>query len=187
MINFLETYITSAYHYISGNAPDPSKETVRRENVLVILHNKSNNTFAVLDREKLNRKSWIMGGIDGQDIITAAQREVEEEAWYIDLKHEVTLQGESHGEYFAAHKWISRYSIEHCVVFNLLSDKKHTLPLDDDNHALSRLPFEQVEAFLLQVPGPSSNAMFWYEYTQQIEKLEHYLNNFTRIEKDPQL
>ncbi len=80
MINFLETYITSAYHYISGNAPDPSKETVRRENVLVILHNKSNNTFAVLDREKLNRKSWIMGGIDGQDIITAAQREVEEEA-----------------------------------------------------------------------------------------------------------
>lgn len=61
------------------------------------------------------------------------------------------------------------------------------MPLDDDNHALSRLPFEQVEAFLLQVPGPSSNAMFWYEYTQQIEKLEHYLNNFTRIEKDPQL
>lgn len=45
-----------------------------------------------------------MGGVDGQDIITAAKREVEEESGYIDLEYETTLSGEVHAEYYASHK-----------------------------------------------------------------------------------
>lgn len=44
------SYTTSAYHYISGNTPRPDKETIRRQNVLVIVHRIEDDYFALLDR-----------------------------------------------------------------------------------------------------------------------------------------
>lgn len=83
---------TSAYHYISGNAPHPDRPTVRRQNVLAILYSPSDDQFALLDREGYGRKSRIMGGTDGEDLITAGQREIAEESGYIDLEYEKTLE-----------------------------------------------------------------------------------------------
>ena len=179
----MKEYLTTAYHYISGNAPDPSKDTVIRHNVLAILYNPNNDQFAVLDWWTMNRKSRIMGWVDGQDIVTAAKREVQEEAGYIDLEYEMTLSGEVHAEYYASHKWVNRYSIEHCVVLKLISDHKHSDDLDDANHTLHRIAREQVEDFLLQIPWQSSNVVFRYEYTKQYDKLEYYLLKFQKVEK----
>ncbi|MBP7884738.1 NUDIX domain-containing protein, partial [Patescibacteria group bacterium] len=148
---------TSAYHYISGNAPHPDRPTVRRQNVLAILYSPSDDQFALLDREGYGRKSRIMGGTDGEDLIAAGKREIAEESGYTDLEYEKTLNNECHAEYFAEHKDINRYSIEHCVVFRLRSDMKLDGPLDDDHHRVVWLPRDEVEAFLSDVPGLSSN------------------------------
>lgn len=48
------------YHYISGNPPIQGKTTVRRNNVLCILKHRSDESYAILDRPTLNRKSFVM-------------------------------------------------------------------------------------------------------------------------------
>lgn len=177
------SYTTSAYHYISGNTPRPDKETIRRQNVLVIVHRIEDDYFALLDRWDYHRKSRIMGGTDGEDLITAGMREVAEEAGYIDLEYEKTLSGECHAEYYAEHKDNNRYSIEHCVVFRLLSDKRHGNSLDDAHHTLVWKHRDAVEDFLSDVSGVSSNLLFWYEYTGQEDKLSAYLQSFHTVER----
>lgn len=124
-----------------------------------------------------------MGGTDGEDLVTAGRREVAEEAGYIDLEYEKTLLWECHAEYFAEHKDVNRYSIEHCVVYRLTSDAKRDGPLDDDHHTVLWLPRDQVESFLSNVSGLSSNLLFRYEYTEQQEKLSDYLQKFHIVER----
>lgn len=124
-----------------------------------------------------------MGGTDGEDLIAAGKREIAEESGYTDLEYEKTLNNECHAEYFAEHKDINRYSIEHCVVFRLRSDMKLDGPLDDDHHRVVWLPRDEVEAFLSDVPGLSSNLLFRYEYTWQQEKLSDYRAKFDAVER----
>jgi hypothetical protein len=102
---------------------------------------------------------------------------------YTDLIYDRILSGEIHAEYYAAHKWINRYSIEHCVALTLASDQKHDRELDDANHTMFRLPRDQVESFLSDVPGLNSNLLFRYEYTDQQEKIQEYADRFKIVER----
>lgn len=181
------SYQTVAYHYISGNAPDSTKPTTVRHNVLVILHRPWDDHFAVLDWIDIDRKSFVMGGVDDDTLPDAALREITEETWYIDLHYERTLQSEIYAEYYASHKWVNRYSIEHGVVISLQSMTKHDRPLDDQHHRLLRLPRDQVEQFIAQVPGwLTSSLIIWYEYNQQRDILEKYTHRFDVLERSIQ-
>ena len=172
-----------AYHYISGNAPVPGKTTIRRQNVLCILKHRSQDSYGILLWTTLDRKSFVMGGVDEDTLEAAGMREISEETGYTDIKYIQTMEHEVHAEYFAAHKDINRYSIEKCAVYQLLSDDQHDKPLDDANHNFVRVPYKEVEGMLTDVPGLSSNVVFWLEYTGQEEKLQTYLEQFSQVEK----
>lgn len=49
-------------------------------------------------------KSFVMGGIDNDDIIEAGIREINEETAYIDVRYVDTLDIAIHSEYYASHK-----------------------------------------------------------------------------------
>lgn len=170
------------YHYISGNPPVQGKPMVRRKNVLCIVQHWSDSTFAVLNWKKMHWHSFVMGGIDSDSFEDAGKREIAEELGYTDIICEWILPWEIHAEYFAAHKQVNRYSIERCVVYRLDSGKKHSNPLDDENHETLWLPYDKVESFLADVPGLSSNLAFRYQYTKQDAKFESYVQKMKRIE-----
>jgi hypothetical protein len=169
------------YHYISGNPPIQGKTTVRRNNVLCILKHRSDESYAILDRPTLNRKSFVMWGVENDTLVDAGIREISEETGYIDIQLLSVIEWEVHAEYYAWHKWVNRYSIEQCVAYRLWSDRMHHDVLDDTHHTLMRVPTQDVAHILSDVPWLSSNLLFWYRYMWQNKSYEEYAQKFDII------
>lgn len=125
-----------------------------------------------------------MWGVDGQELPFAGRREIEEETWYTDMTYIKTLTLELHAEYYAAHKDLNRYSIEHGVVYELVNDTKHSDVLDDEHHDLIRVDKNDVEKELQDIPWKySTNLALWYEYLWDEKKLSDYLSMFEIVER----
>lgn len=173
-----------AFHYISWNAPIPWKKETRRHNVICIVRHRQKDAYMVLKRTSLHWTSFIMWGVDGQPLLEAWKREIMEETGYTDMTYIKTLNTGLHAEYFAAHKDVNRYSIEHGVVFHLKSDKQHNEKLDDEHHDLIRVDKGNVEETLQDIPWEhSSNLALWYEYLWDEKKLSDYLDRFDRVDR----
>jgi leucyl-tRNA synthetase len=154
-----------AQHYISGNAPVSWKETTIRHNVLCLLYNKQKTHVWCLEWKKNDRRSFVMWWVDGEDIIQAGKREIIEETWYTDLHYIEQIPGEIHAEYYAAHKDINRYSVEHCLVYQLNSDSNTGIKDGEENHDFVWIPIEEVDKFLSNFPWPmNSNLVFRKRY-----------------------
>lgn len=166
------------YSYISEHPPVEWLPTVTRHNVLCILRHRSDDTYGVLRRTTINRRSRVMGWVDDDDLVTAGMREISEETGYTDIRHIQTLDHEIHAQYHAPHKGVNRYSIERCAVYQLTSWKKHADPLDDEHHDFLWLPADDVEAFLSDVPWLSSNLAFWYQWRGEQQKRINYIATF---------
>lgn len=171
----------SQYHYIWAHAPQADKETVRRKNILCIVKHREKDAYLLLDWEKMDWKSFVMGGIDNDDIIEAGIREINEETAYIDVRYVDTLDIAIHSEYYASHKWVNRYSENCCLVYQLHSGSKRAWPIDDENHSFHRVDADKVETFLLNVPWTSESVLYWYYYTGKQEKFDEYVKKFTKI------
>ncbi len=154
-----------AQHYISWNAPVAGKENTVRHNVLCVLFNQAKTHVACLQRTSQNRRSFVMWGVDGEDLIVAGQREIMEETGYTDIAFLEQIPGEVHAEYYAAHKDVNRYSIEYGLVYQLTSEANTWKQDGAENHHIVRMPIDEVNDFLADIPGDvSSNIVFWKRY-----------------------
>jgi len=107
------------------NPPVEGKESVERRNVQAFVRNPKDGTVLCLRWKKHPWITFPMGGIEeGEDVIAAARREIEEETGYKNLANPRVLGGEVRAEYFAAHKDQNRVSYTTLVSFDLENDEQ---------------------------------------------------------------
>jgi leucyl-tRNA synthetase len=107
------------------NPPVPGKKTVERKNVHPIVRDPKTGKYLALKWKKFNWTTFPMGGIEeGEDVVTAAKREIQEETGFINMKLVKILDGQTRAEYFAAHKDQNRISFTTAVIFDLVDHEQ---------------------------------------------------------------
>ena len=110
------------------NPPVAGKQKVERKNVHVIVRNPKDGKILCLKWKKHPWTTFPMGGIEeGEDLITAAKREVYEETGYKNLINGKVWGGIVRAEYFAAHKDQNRLALTSLVTFDLENEEKDNI------------------------------------------------------------
>jgi len=125
------------------------KETKKRDVVVAIVRNKDKKEYLCLRWNKIGWQSFITGGIDGEDIVNAAKREVLEESGYVDLKFVKELTGPIFAEFFRPHKDSNVIAKFRYLVFDLVSDKRVEVDQKEkDQHEAIWVSEDKIEKFL---------------------------------------
>jgi len=103
---------------------EPNKEIIKRENVAVILENDKDEILCLDWHNDKKWKSFVIGGLSGQDIKTAAQNEIMEETGYQNFEFVKELNVETHDKFYAIHKDVNRYAITKALVYKLKDETK---------------------------------------------------------------
>lgn len=125
------------------------KPTVERRTINAIVYNPQKDEFLCLDWTEQNWKTTIIGGIEeGEELETAARREIEEETGYADLEYkgEVTR---FYTSFYAAHKEVNRLADTTAVLFILKSEEQKAVNAEETkNHTFKWIPKSEVLSFL---------------------------------------
>ena len=106
------------------------KDTGFRRSVVVIVYDKPTNKYLCVDCVYRVCKSFVMGGIEGDEDITAtALREVAEETGYCDLTVDRCSVYELHNHFYADYKNINRYA--HLYVVFAHTNSLATIPMSE--------------------------------------------------------
>ncbi|MDP3043253.1 MAG: class I tRNA ligase family protein [bacterium] len=129
--------------------PKEGKETERRDVVTVIVKNPQNNTFLCLNWNTTEWKSFPTGGIDGQDLVEAAKREVKEETGYKNLKFIKQLGDSIYAEFYRPHKDSNVMANFKYLFFELKNkEQANVLRKEKEQHEAIWIKEENVESFI---------------------------------------
>lgn len=114
------------------NPPVPGKKSVERQNVHAIVKDPKTGKYLCLRWKKHPWVTFPMGGVEqGEDIIEAARREVQEETGYRNMTQGSILGGQVRAEYFAAHKDENRVSYTSAVSFELVDNERDPMTKEE--------------------------------------------------------
>jgi leucyl-tRNA synthetase len=116
----------------SKNPPRSDKRTVERNAVQAIVIDPKTQQVLSLKWKNFPWSTFIVGGVEnGEDMVEAARREVQEETGYKNLKYLRTLGGAVESHFFAAHKDENRKALFHALVFELENEEKTEVTQDE--------------------------------------------------------
>ncbi len=128
--------------------PIKGKKTVERKTVHVIVEDPDSGKMLFLKWKKFNWRTFIVGGVEeGEDIVKAAKREVEEETGYTDLEFQKMTPFQVEAHYHAAHKNENRKAYTTAVHFKLKSNRRKKISkVEMEKHDIEWLEFNQETA-----------------------------------------
>ncbi|MDD5165731.1 MAG: class I tRNA ligase family protein [Candidatus Pacebacteria bacterium] len=102
----------------------PDEPIVYRNVIRAVVKHWSEDKYLVLTWKDDGRKSFISGGIEGdEDTIVAAKREIEEETGYTDLDFISYIGGKVRARFYAPIKNQNREDLQQGILFQLKSNK----------------------------------------------------------------
>lgn len=121
------------------DAKNPHREgklnAAPRRTVHAVVYSPKRDAYLTLVWKNYDWKTIPLGGIDdGEDLETAAKREVAEETGYTDLKLEKILGNPVESHYFAAHKDENRIAIATGLYFTLQSEQQSAVDESERIH-----------------------------------------------------
>jgi leucyl-tRNA synthetase len=154
--------VVAPYFVDKKDTPKPKKETKERDVVVAIVNNPKTNEYLCLNWLKTGWKSFITGGIDNQDIIEAAKREVKEESGYKNLKFIKEIGHPIFAEFFRPHKGNNVIAKFRYLTFELENgDKSEISEKELKNHKPVWIKKEKMASFLNT--GNQQIAWSWVE------------------------
>ena len=117
---------------VEEEALNPNAETQFRRSVIVVVKDPKTNKYLCVNAVKRVCKSFVMGGIEGDETIEeAALRETAEETGYTDVKITRVSMFELHNHFYAAYKGVNRYAHLYVAFGELISDA-HGVPTEEE-------------------------------------------------------
>ncbi|MBU1046609.1 class I tRNA ligase family protein [Patescibacteria group bacterium] len=124
-------------------------KTVKRNVVTAIVKDPKADKFLML--KNLSGNFFVIGGVEGDDFVEEAKREVLEETGYKNLEFIKQIGGELHNLVFAKHKDENRYGINKCLYFELKNEEKDEIVKEElIKHKSLWVTKEEVNKFLNQ-------------------------------------
>ncbi|MBU0660894.1 class I tRNA ligase family protein [Patescibacteria group bacterium] len=147
--------------------PKEGKETVRRQNVIVLVKHPEEDAYFCLDWTKQGWTSFVIGGKEnGETWEDAAIREMKEETGYQNIKSINLLGFETHTNFFAAHKDVNRYGEQRAVYIELADDERAEVdPKEVKNHDGKWVKVEDLHDFI-----NLDNHIYYYNIFKEGEK-----------------
>lgn len=129
--------------------PRDDKKTEKRDVVTAIVKNPKNNTYLCLDWKTTKWRSFPTGGIDGEDFIEAAKREVKEETGYRNIKFIKRIGDSIFAEFYRPHKDSNVFAHFKYLLFELEDEtRSEVLQKEKDQHEAVWIKEEEIELYI---------------------------------------
>ncbi|MBU1896056.1 class I tRNA ligase family protein [Patescibacteria group bacterium] len=131
------------------DSPREDKETEERDVITAIVKNPKDNTYLCLDWKTTPWKSFPTGGIEGDDLETAAKREVLEETGYTNIKFIKQIGDSVFAEFYRPHKDSNVFAHFKYLLFELQNDSKLEIDQKEkDQHEALWVKEEEIDSFI---------------------------------------
>lgn len=129
--------------------PKSNKTTEKRDVVTAIVKNSRNNTYLCLKWKKTEWQSFPSGGIDDQNLIDAAKREVMEETGYKNIKYIKQIGDSIYAEFYRPHKDSNVFANFKYLLFELEDEEREEVAEKEKNqHEAVWVKESEVNAFI---------------------------------------
>ncbi|MFH1233336.1 MAG: class I tRNA ligase family protein [Patescibacteria group bacterium] len=134
--------------YLKDN-PRADKKTEKRNVVTAIVRNPKNNTFLCLKWKTTEWQSFPSGGIDGDNLVDAAKREVKEETGYKNLRFIKQIGDSIYAEFYRPHKDSNVFACFKYLLFDLADEE--TVAVDEkekNQHEMMWIEENKIDSFI---------------------------------------